>query len=321
VLKAGDPVDSGALLAEIGVTQANTAPTAEPQPEPAPAPAPAAAARVPSTPAARRRAEQLGISLENVVGSGPSGRIELRDLEAAKPAATAQPELSQMRRTIARAMTESAQIPQFTVSRLVCLEPYERLKAKLDAEMSGSGVTLSLNDCLLSAVAQALLTHPDVNAVFVGDPAEPGSHVRKLSGVHIGLVVSVADGILVPVLQEVDKLSLPRIATLRTDLVARARNGGLRPAELSGAAVSISNLGANGPDRFTALIHPGQSAMLAVGRRRDVAMPQHGALVVRPACELTLSADHRSIDGRGASDFLSTVAGLLENSERTWSQT
>lgn len=333
VLKEGDTANVGALLAEIAVPSAaagasrewkapsghekspkgelNAALTVPAEAEPA-----AAAARIRCTPAVRRRAEELGIPLETVTGTGPRGRIELRDLEAASAARSPRQELSAMRRTIARAMADSASsIPQFTVSRQVLLEQCDNVKKALDADLHGSGYRLSLTDFLVNAAARALMAHPSLNAAFVGSPDDADAFIQRMASVHIGLVVAVRDGFLVPVLRHVEKLSIGEIARLRSDVVERARSGVVRPSELGGAVFSISNLGAAGPDRFTALVNPGQSAILAVGRRREVAVAEKGQLAVRAACELTLTVDHRLTDGRGATDFLNALAGVLESPE------
>jgi pyruvate dehydrogenase E2 component (dihydrolipoamide acetyltransferase) len=175
--------------------------------------------------------------------------------------------------------------------------------------------SLSVNDFLLQAVARALIEIPPLNATFAGDPDTPDARIVPASGAHIGLVVAVEDGVLVPVLHGVERLGLAELARRRTDLVERALGGRLKRDELEGATFSLSNLGARGPDRFTALINPPQSAILAVGRQRDCAVPRNGSLEVRPICELTLTVDHRVADGRLASNFLARLVQILEGPE------
>jgi pyruvate dehydrogenase E2 component (dihydrolipoamide acetyltransferase) len=175
--------------------------------------------------------------------------------------------------------------------------------------------SLSVNDFLLQAVARTLIEIPALNATFVGDPDTPDARIVAASGAHIGLVVALEAGLLVPILHDVERLGLAELARRRTDLVERALEGRLKRDELEGATFSLSNLGARGPDRFTALINPPQSAILAVGRQRDCAVARNGSLEVRPICELTLTVDHRVADGRLASDFLARLVQILEGRE------
>lgn len=307
--REGDSVDVGALLAEIAVAQ-----------PPASADASAAsvpASRIRATPAATHLARELRIALEPINGTGPRGRIQLRDVKAITALSTLRRELTPMRRAVARSMTHSASaIPQFTVSRHVSWKQLNDLMYALATSPERSGVKPSLNDFLIQAAARSLMAHPDLNAVFVGDPDRSDAHIQAVTGAHIGIVVAVDEGLLVPVMHQVENLAIPEIARLRSDIVARAKSGRLRPNELSGAVLSISNLGAGGPDRFTALINPGESAILTIGRSRDVCVVEAGQIVVRPVSELTLTVDHRLTDGRGATGFLNTLAALIEG--RDW---
>jgi pyruvate dehydrogenase E2 component (dihydrolipoamide acetyltransferase) len=173
---------------------------------------------------------------------------------------------------------------------------------------------LSLNDFLLQAVARALMQFPDLNATFAGDVDARDARLIAANGVHLGLVVAVDNGLLVPVIHDVETLSLAEIARRRVECVARALEGRL-PREDNEATFSVSNLGAAGPERFTALINPPQSAILAVGRQRDCVVAREGAVVVRPMSELTLTVDHRVADGRLAAQFLARVIALLEGTE------
>ena len=155
-----------------------------------------------------------------------------------------------------------------------------------------------------------------MNATFSGDPESPDACVIPASGAHIGLVVAVDNGLLVPVIHDVERLGLAEIARRRRDCVGRGLKGRLKREETEGASFSVSNLGANGPDRFTAIINPPQSAILAVGRQRDCVVARDGAVVVRPLSELTLTVDHRVADGRLASLFLARLVAILEG--RDW---
>jgi pyruvate dehydrogenase E2 component (dihydrolipoamide acetyltransferase) len=157
---------------------------------------------------------------------------------------------------------------------------------------------------------------PALNATFSGDPESADARIESAKGAHIGLVVAVDNGLLVPVIHGVEQLGLAEIARRRQDCVRRGLKGRLKREELDGATFSISNLGAQGPDRFTAIINPPQSAILAVGRQRDCVVARKGAVVVRPLSDLTLTVDHRVADGRLASRFLARLVEILEG--RDW---
>jgi pyruvate dehydrogenase E2 component (dihydrolipoamide acetyltransferase) len=173
-----------------------------------------------------------------------------------------------------------------------------------------------VNDFLLSAVARALVEFPGLNATFSGDPDSPDARIVAASGAHDGLVIAVENGLLVPVIHDVERLGLADVARRREECVERALKGRLKRDETQGATISISNLGAQGPDRFTALINPPQSAILAVGRQRECVVARDGAAVIRPQSELTLTVDHRVADGRLAAQFLARLVALLE--ARDW---
>lgn len=271
-----------------------------------------------STPVARKRAAEHGIDLAGMTGSGPAGRIQLEDVQRAIGAvAPAAQLLSPMRRALARAMTLSnATIPQFMVERSVEWSAVQALRSEYGAQLPAGSPKLSVNDFLLQAVARALIEFPALNATFSGHADAPDAAIVPANGAHLGLVVAVENGLLVPVIHEVERLGLAEIARRRHDAVARAQQGRLRREELAGATFSISNLGAQGPDRFTAIINPPQAAILAVGRQRDCIVVRDGAMLVRPLSELTLTVDHRIADGRLASQFLARLVALLEG--RDW---
>jgi pyruvate dehydrogenase E2 component (dihydrolipoamide acetyltransferase) len=229
--------------------------------------------------------------------------------------AAAQP-LSGMRRALARAMTLSnATIPQFAVERAVDWTAVHAARARLSAELPAGTPKLSVNDFLLQAIARALVAHSALNATFRSEPDAPDAAIVPASGAHIGLVVAVRDGLLVPVIHDVERLGLAEIARRRTDCVDRALSRRLKEAELEGATLSLSNLGARGPDRFTAIINPPQSAILAVGRQRDCVMALNGEIQVRPMSDLSLTVDHRVADGRLAAGFLADLVDILEGHE------
>jgi len=222
-----------------------------------------------------------------------------------------------MRRALARAMTTShATIPQFTVARSVDWTELQFLGREFGARLADGAPRLSVNDFLLLAVARALMEFPALNATFSGDPDSDDARIVQASGAHIGLVVAIDNGLLVPVIHDVERFGLAEIARRRLDCVERGLKGRLKREEVDGATFSISNLGAQGPDRFTAIINPPQSAILAVGRLRDCVVPRDGAIVVRPQSDLTLTVDHRVADGRLASQFLACLIAILEG--RDW---
>jgi pyruvate dehydrogenase E2 component (dihydrolipoamide acetyltransferase) len=216
-----------------------------------------------------------------------------------------------MRRALARSMTLSnATVPQFTVERAVDWTALNALRANL--QLPAGMPRPSVNDYLLQGIARALLSHPALNVTFWGDANTPDAGVVPAKGTHIGLVVAVADGLLVPVLHHIEHLGLLDLARRRREMVERALKGKLTRQELEGATLSVSNLGKGGPDRFNALVNPPQSAILAVGRQRDCVVAHNGSLEVRPMSQLTLSVDHRVADGRLASQFLACLADILE---------
>jgi pyruvate dehydrogenase E2 component (dihydrolipoamide acetyltransferase) len=281
------------------------------------------AERIKSSPVARRLAAQHAVDLRGIVGTGPRGRVQLidvrRTLETPAAAGTAasmppgvQP-LSSMRRALARSMTLSnATVPQFALERAVDWTTLRALRAKLVAELPAGTPRPSVNDFLLQGIAGALLRFAALNVTFAGDANSPDAGVVPTQGVHIGLVVAVDQGLLVPVFHGVEQWGLVELARRRRDTVQRALKGKLRREELEGATFSVSNLGKGGPDRFNALIDPPQSAILAVGRQRDCVVARNGSIHVRPMSQLTLTVDHRVADGRLASDFLACLVDILE---------
>jgi pyruvate dehydrogenase E2 component (dihydrolipoamide acetyltransferase) len=277
--------------------------------------------RIRSTPVARKLAAERGIDIGGISGTGPGGRVQLDDVQRAIDApraagAAAQP-LSPMRRALARAMSLSnATIPQFTVARSVDWTELHAWRREFAARLADGAPRLSVNDFLLQAVARSLIELPALNATFSGDLESADARIVPAGGAHIGLVIAVDNGLLVPVIHEVERLGLAEIARRRQDCVERGLKGRLKREEVEGATFSISNLGADGPDRFTAIINPPQSAILAVGRHRDCVVARDGAIVVRPLSDLTLTVDHRVADGRLASQFLARLVEILEG--RDW---
>jgi pyruvate dehydrogenase E2 component (dihydrolipoamide acetyltransferase) len=277
--------------------------------------------RIRSTPVARKLAAERGIDLGGIAGTGPGGRVQLEDVQRAagapRPDKPAEQSLTPMRRALARAMTLSnAAIPQFTVSRSVDWTVLQVLRGEFSAKLPNGSPKLSLTDFLLQAVARALIEFPALNATFSGDPDSADARIVAAGGAHIGVVVAIGNGLLVPVIHDVERLGLAEIARRRQDCVERGLKGRLKREEVEGATFSISNLGADGPDRFTAIINPPQSAILAVGRKRDCVVAREGAVVVRPLSDLTMTVDHRVADGRLAAQFLARLVAILEG--RDW---
>jgi pyruvate dehydrogenase E2 component (dihydrolipoamide acetyltransferase) len=279
-------------------------------------PAPMQSLAVRATPAARRLARLAGIDLRSVTGSGPRQRIQAVDVRAAQVAATAaqtlRVPLTGMRGTIARRLSQSWQtIPHATFTVEVDMAAAEALRAELNRRADGHApVRVSVTALLVKACALALQRHPMVNATLQGE------EIIVHGEANIGVAVALEDGLIVPVIKDAQGLDLAGIAARLEDLVGRARSGRLAPADVSGGTFTLSNLGGYRVDRFTAIVNPPQVAILAVGRiaRRPVVVETAGgeALAIRPTMAMTLSVDHRVLDGAVAASFLQALAELLE---------
>ncbi len=270
----------------------------------APAAAPPARPRkVPATPVARRLAEEHGIDLATLTGSGPDGQITREDVErgAAAPAPAAG--LTTMQRLIAERTLQSVrEIPHFSVTVEVEMGKAQELRHSLG---------IPLTPLLVKAAALALREFPAVNARFEGD------RIRRLPAINIGVVVAVPEGLLVPVVREADRKPLAEIAREEDELLERARRGAVTRQELEEGTFTISNLGMYGVEHFTAIISPPQSAILAVGKVAEKVVAREGKIVIRPMMAMTLSVDHRVIYGALAGQFLSRLTQLLEHPEFT----
>ena len=275
--------------------------------------------RVKASPLAKKIAAQTGVDLRLIQGSGPGGRIIRRDVEAAgsgaapaiaMPAAAAGAEfedvpLTQIRAAIARRMPLSkAPVPHFYVTSEVAMDHAWELREQLNT-LEGQP-KISVNDLVIRASALALLTHPGVNASLQGDA------IRVFHRAHIGIAVALEDGLITPVLRDCHAKPLAQIAVEARDLVERARNRKLRAQELSGATFSISNLGMFDVTEFSAIINPPEGAILAVGSVRRVPVVDESGLGVGRRMMLTISCDHRVMDGAMGARFLQDVKRLLE---------
>ena len=287
---------------------------------PAPtAPTVVATGRVKASPLAKKIAAQAGVDLRLIRGTGPGGRIIRRDVDAAAVTVTAVPAaaptvpaveyedrpLSQIRATIAKRLPLSkAPVPHFYVTSEVAMDRAWELREELNA-LEGQP-KVSVNDLVVRACALALLRHPGVNASFQGES------IRVWHRAHIGIAVALDDGLITPVLRDCQAKSLAQIAVEARDLVERARVRKLRVTELSGATFSISNLGMYDVVEFSAIINPPEGAILAVGSVRRVPVVDDGGLGVGRRMALTLSCDHRAMDGAMGARFLQDVKRLLE---------
>jgi pyruvate dehydrogenase E2 component (dihydrolipoamide acetyltransferase) len=275
-------------------------------------------ARVKASPLARRIARERGIELASLQGTGPEGRIVAEDVEraAAAPAAPAPlaveaplgaevVPLSSLRRTVARRMTEAWQAPAFQISMSAEMSRGLALRARL-VELAKDEPKPTISDLLTKVCAAALMRHRAVNAHFDGDS------VRLLPTADIGIAVATDRGLLVPVIRGCERRTIAEIAAARADLVERARSGKLQQEDLEGGSFTISNLGMYGVEQFVAVLNPPQAAILAVGAVEDRPAAVEGRVEVRPLMTMTLTCDHRSLDGADAADFLRTVKTFLE---------
>jgi pyruvate dehydrogenase E2 component (dihydrolipoamide acetyltransferase) len=302
-----------------------------PPPRPAPPAAPAASTRAPgervkSSPLARAMAAQANIPLESLSGSGPGGRIIKRDVEAymasppagagARPGArpgpprpTVEPGTeiphSNVRRTIARRLAESKfQAPHFYVTVEIAMDEAASLREQL---IRAEGVKISYNDLVVKACARALESFPTVNASWAED------RIVTHAGVHIGVAVAIPDGLITPVVFDANRKSVIEISAEIRELAGRARDRKLKPEEFTGSTFTTSNLGMFGVAEFTAIINPPESAILAIGSVRKVPVVVDERVSVGHRMSVTMSSDHRVIDGALAAQFLAEVRRLLEN--------
>jgi pyruvate dehydrogenase E2 component (dihydrolipoamide acetyltransferase) len=300
--------------------------------------------RVLASPLARRMASDAGVEIDQIRGSGPGGRVIRRDVEAAASApaaaqptaaapaaqATSQPApaaaptapapaapapagdgyrdvpLTNIRKTIARRLAESiGPVPTFYLTAEFDMGRVAELRAQLAA--MGDEFKASVNDVVLKAVAVALSMHPEVNAHWMGDS------IRYFDRVHLGMAVAIEEGLITPVIRDAHAKRLSQIGREAREMAGRARERKLRPEEFTGSTFSVSNLGMFGIDQFTAIINPPEAAILAVGATEDKPVVVNGTVEVRKRMRVTLSCDHRIIDGALGAKFLQTLKRLVEN--------
>ncbi|WP_420863745.1 pyruvate dehydrogenase complex dihydrolipoamide acetyltransferase [Algirhabdus cladophorae] len=341
-----DDIGSGA--ADPAASAPAAAPVAETAPVPAASPAPAApakadGARVFASPLARRIAADKGLDLATLTGSGPHGRIVKADVEnattapkasaapaASAPTPTAAPAtgasadmvakmytdrdytevpLDGMRKTIAARLTEAKQtIPHFYLRRDIKLDALLKFRSQLNKQLEGKGVKLSVNDFIIKACALALQEVPEANAVWAGD------RVLQLTPSDVAVAVAIEGGLFTPVLKDAHLKSLSALSAEMKDLATRARDRKLAPHEYQGGSFAISNLGMFGIDNFDAVINPPHGGILAVGGgKKQPVVGEDGELSVATVMSVTMSVDHRVIDGAVGANFLKAIVDNLEN--------
>ena len=326
----------GQTIAFIGEPGEEVAAPSEPEPEPAPQPekvsdtavsdtpvaAPPAPAtsngRVKASPLARRLARERGIDIATLRGTGPDGRIVARDVEGAQAAqaAPAAPAavpsgdiesipLTNIRKTIARRLTAAWQAPVFQLTVTADMTRANELVAR--ARELNPDVRITVTDLLAKVCAQALMRHRDVNVQYSEDA------LLRFPNANIGIAVAAPQGLIVPVVRGVERLSLAEVAVARGDIVGRARDNKLTAQDLEDGTFTISNLGMFGIEQFVAVLNPPQAAILAVGATVDTPVARDGAVEIRPLLTLTLTVDHRAVDGAEGADFLRTVKTFVED--------
>jgi pyruvate dehydrogenase E2 component (dihydrolipoamide acetyltransferase) len=265
-----------------------------------------------ASPKARRLAAERGLDISALHGSGPGGAVLAADVAAAHFSAgavavaprTEAPAVGNVWRIMAERMTQSwTSAPHFYLVREVNVS---RLISWRERAIKQTGAKITYTDLLVRLVAAALAQHPRVNVSWKDGTIVPGSEV------NIGVAVAIEDGLVVPVIHRADTLSLAEIASRREELVTRAQSGKLRPADIQGGVFTISNLGMYGVDAFNAIVNPPQAAILAVGRIADRVVAINGQPAVAPMMVLTLSCDHRALDGARGAQFLGALADLVE---------
>jgi pyruvate dehydrogenase E2 component (dihydrolipoamide acetyltransferase) len=317
----GEVVEVAAPAAEQPADEPAAAPEEAPPVEREPVASSTVNGRIKASPLARRIARERGVDLASVRGTGPDGRIVAEDVEradvGAAPVATAPSAsapvsgeiehrpLSSIRRTIARRLTQAWTVPAFQLTVDADMTRADELLRR-QRELNPD-VRVTVTDLLTKVCAQALMRHRDMNVRFGED------ELLVYPTADVGIAVAAPQGLVVPVVRSAERLSLVEIAGVRGDLVARARDAKLRTEDLDGGTFTISNLGMFGVDQFIAVLNPPQASILAVGQTREQVVPQDGELLVLPLMTMTLTCDHRAVDGATGAQFLGTIKAFLED--------
>ncbi|SEM66815.1 dihydrolipoamide acetyltransferase family protein [Cryobacterium luteum] len=335
VVAAAAAAAAPATPTPTGELRTSPAPTGELRTSPAPtgelrtSPAPTGELR--TSPLARKIGREHGIDLHTLTGTGPQGRITRTDVDSAiakqqtAPAKAAAPApvvatsaaasganesvdvpVSRIRAVTARRLTESQAVPHFFLTSVVNVERLVAFRADVNESLAALGTKVSLNDLFVRASAVALRAHPEVNASW-GDGV-----IRRHQHVNVGVAVATDDGLLVPVVADADQKPLGAIAVETRALAGLARSGGLSLGQMTGGTFTISNLGMFGIDSFTAVLNPPEAGILAIGAATDVPAVRDGILVTVPTVKITLTVDHRVLDGAVAAAFLRDLVALLE---------
>jgi len=326
------PAASPEEAAPVPAAQTLPAPAASAPPAAVTAPAAAATlpvsasngGRVKASPLARRLADEMGVDIDRVPGSGPGGRVVKRDVEEARASGVAAPvaapatwasdgaeyediPTSQMRKAIAkRLVTSIGPVPTFYLTVDVDMGRVIEARKSINAMLEKDGLRVSINDILLKAMAAALRQHPNCNAQW------HDGFVRRFNAVHLGVAVAIEDGLITPVIRNAHAKGIAQISAEVRELAGRAREKRLLPDEYTGSTFTVSNLGMLGIHEFTAIINPPESGILAVGGIVETPVVVDGEVTVRPRMRMTMSCDHRVIDGAQGARFLQTLQVMLE---------
>jgi pyruvate dehydrogenase E2 component (dihydrolipoamide acetyltransferase) len=294
--------------------------------------------RIIATPVAKKVAQERGVDLRHVKGSGPEGRIVLADVQASAATVVAQPTpaaivtqpavvptpvaapvaaavggkrriaLTRIRQTIAQRMTQSkTSVPHFYITVPVEMDAALKLREQVNEALKSEGIKVSVNDLIVRATAMALKRYPNLNASFTGDAIE------QHESIHIGVAVSVPTGLVTVTVREADTKTLKQIAVEMVALATRARDSKAQPGDLGGQTFTISNLGMFGVESFVAIINPPDAGILAVGAAIQTPVVRDGQVVVRSIMNITISGDHRVTDGVEGAQFVNEVKRILEN--------
>jgi pyruvate dehydrogenase E2 component (dihydrolipoamide acetyltransferase) len=287
--------------------------------EPAPAEQTGSGGRIKASPLARRIARERGVDLAELRGTGPDGRIVAEDVERSGGQETAAPTpaiaapsgevesrpLSNVRKTIARRLTQAWTVPAFQLTVNVDMTRVNELVQGQRA--LNPDVRITVTDVLTKVCAQALMRHGDMNVQYADDA------LLVFPSADIGIAVAAPQGLVVPIVRGAERLTIAQIAQVRADLVGRARDAKLRAEDLDGGTFTISNLGMFDVDQFIAVLNPPQASILAVGATREQVVPHDGELLVLPVMTMTLTCDHRAVDGATGAEFLRTIRSFLED--------